>query len=395
MDRRKFLKYSALSSVGSAFVPNFLFGIDKNRKGLNLRKAKLVVIQLTGGNDGLNTVIPFRNDNYYRFRPTIAIPSNEIIPLDDELGLNPKMEKFSRLFKEGYVSIINSVGYPNQSRSHFTSMDIWHSGTDVNRQSKTGWIGNYLNVLDKKSHHALEINNQLSGSLKGKRISGMAVQNVGRIQRILHEHEELLSQEKNFPVGEDNNSFLYQSLIDINQSADYIKKMHSIKSDNVDFPKTKIGEKLSTVSQLIRSEIDTEIYYLSLRGFDSHVNQRKSHDQLLDRYSSAIYHFVESLKKSGHFKDTLILTFSEFGRRVAENGSKGTDHGKGNSVFIIGENLKQPGIFNDYDNLKQLDNGDIPFRVDFKNIYSDIIREWFDENTKGIISSRYKSLEII
>ena len=243
MDRRKFLKYSALSSVGSAFVPNFLFGIDKNRKGLNLRKAKLVVIQLTGGNDGLNTVIPFRNDNYYRFRPTIAIPSNEIIPLDDELGLNPKMEKFSRLFKEGYVSIINSVGYPNQSRSHFTSMDIWHSGTDVNKQSKTGWIGNYLNVLDKKSHHALEINNQLSGSLKGKRISGMAVQNVGRIQRILHEHEELLSQEKNFPVGEDNNSFLYQSLIDINQSADYIKKMHSIKSDNVDFPKTKIGEK--------------------------------------------------------------------------------------------------------------------------------------------------------
>ena len=395
MDRRKFLKYSALSSVGSAFVPNFLFGIDKNRKGLNLRKAKLVVIQLTGGNDGLNTVIPFRNDNYYRFRPTIAIPSNEIIPLDDELGLNPKMEKFSRLFKEGYVSIINSVGYPNQSRSHFTSMDIWHSGTDVNRQSKTGWIGNYLNVLDKKSHHALEINNQLSGSLKGKRISGMAVQNVGRIQRILHEHEELLSQEKNFPVGEDNNSFLYQSLIDINQSADYIKKMHSIKSDNVDFPKTKIGEKLSTVSQLIRSEIGTEIYYLSLRGFDSHVNQRKSHDQLLDRYSSAIYHFVESLKKSGHFKDTLILTFSEFGRRVAENGSKGTDHGKGNSVFIIGENLKQPGIFNDYDNLKQLDNGDIPFRVDFKNIYSDIIREWFEENTKGIISSRYKSLEII
>ena len=395
MDRRKFLKYSALSSVGSAFVPNFLFGLNEKLEGSALRKPKLVVIQLTGGNDGLNTVIPFRNDQYYRSRPTVAIPSNDIIRLDDELGLNPKMEKFSRLFKEGCVSIINSVGYPNQSRSHFASMDIWHSAADVNKQSKTGWIGNYLDVLDKKSHHALEINKQLSGSLKGKNISGMAVQNVGRIQRILHEHDNLLHRSNQFPAGEDNNSFLYQSLININQSADYIKDAHTIKTDNVDFPKTKIGENLSTVSQLIRSGIDTEIYYLSLRGFDSHVNQRKSHDQLLDRYSSAIYHFVESLKKSGHFKDTLILTFSEFGRRVSENGSKGTDHGKGNSVFIIGEHLKQPGIFNDYDDLKRLDNGDIPFKVDFKNIYSDIISEWFKESTKGIISSRYKSLEII
>ena len=184
MDRRKFLKYSALSSVGSAFVPNFLFGLNEKLEGSALRKPKLVVIQLTGGNDGLNTVIPFRNDQYYRSRPTVAIPSNEIIRLDNELGLNPKMEKFSRLFKEGYVSIINSVGYPNQSRSHFASMDIWHSGADVNKQSKTGWIGNYLDVLDKKSHHALEINKQLSGSLKGESISGMAVQNVGRIQRI-------------------------------------------------------------------------------------------------------------------------------------------------------------------------------------------------------------------
>ncbi|MDH3321550.1 MAG: DUF1501 domain-containing protein [Flavobacteriaceae bacterium] len=397
MKRRAFVKNTTLGAVGTLFIPQFLRSMDL--VGLDKRTSfkKLVVIQLSGGNDGLNTIVPIENDIYHRLRPKISVSKTDTIKINDELGFNPALEQFNKLYKDGLVSVINSVGYPNPNRSHFRSMDIWHTATNSNEYSKTGWLGKYMDAYCDNSHSMLEIDSQLSLSLHGNIRNGLAVKNSFSLHKSLNDNyfRHIIESAEASDLHEDNQGYLYKTLIQTNQSAKYLAKTHTVKDNNLEFPKSILGTKLGTISQFIRSGFGTQVYYASHNGFDSHVNQRKSQDRLLKDYSDSVYAFVESLKKAGEFDDTLILTFSEFGRRVKENGSSGTDHGKANNLFIIGNNLKKPGIYNEAADLNHLDDGDIAHKIDFRNIYSDIITEWFGKDSTKIISTNFNSLEII
>jgi uncharacterized protein (DUF1501 family) len=395
MKRRAFIQQSSLGVIGSMFLPGFLQGMDNYDLVKGFRR--LIVIQLSGGNDGLNTVVPIEDDNYYRLRPSIAIKKEESLKINDLLALNPALVGLHELYKEGYVSVINNVGYPNPDRSHFRSMDIWHTAVDSHRYSKTGWLGRYLDSYCDSGHAALEIDKSLSLSLRGELRTGLAVTNSNTLRRTMKNpyFNDLVTASSTADLDEDNQGYLYKTLIQTSQSADYLAETHTVKESPGEFPVTPLGKKLSTVSQFIRSGFDTQVYYVSHNGFDSHVGQRNKQDRLLGQYGSALQSLVQSLEKSGDMENTLIMTFSEFGRRVKENGSRGTDHGKANCLFLIGKDMNKAGVYNTGPNLSALDDGDLTYSIDFRNVYWDIISEWFGKDPSQLISQRFDSLGII
>ncbi len=397
MKRREFIRNTSLGAVGTFFIPEFLRGMDLVGIAGQTEFKKLIVIQLSGGNDGLNTIVPFENDLYYNLRPKLGIRKEEVLKINDQLGLNPKMIDFNKLYKDGLVSIVNSVGYPNPNRSHFRSMDIWHTAVDSDKYSKTGWLGRYMDAHCENSHAMLELDSQSSLALHGKLRNALAIEKSDKLYKTLRDKyfRDVVETANSVDLNEDNQGYLYKTLIQTNQSAKYLSETHTVKDNNLEFPNTNLGKKLAQVSQFIRSGFSTQVYYVSHNGFDSHVNQRNSQDRLLEDYSKSVSALVQSLEKSGELDKTLILTFSEFGRRVKENGSAGTDHGKANNLFIIGKNLKKAGVYNEAPSLSKLDDGDISYKIDFRNVYSDIINEWFGKDADQIISKSFNSLGII
>lgn len=395
MNRRNFLKNTGLAST-SLVVPQFLSGYTN--QGFTNNGRNLVIIQWSGGNDGLNTIVPFHNDLYYRNRPSLAIQKNEVIKITDELGFNPIMSDFKKLYDDGLVSIINNVGYPNPSRSHFRSMDIWHTASDSNKYWQTGWLGRYLDEVspsDYQSHTGLQLDDSLVLALRGNKNSGFAVSELNRLRMIInnnflkkiahhHEHEH-----------EENVAYLYKTLIDTQSSADYLTKKSNAYKTRLIYPKTGIGKDLKKISSLIISDANTKIYYINIGGFDTHASQKRQQSRLLREYSEAIAVFVKDLKENSKLDDTLIMTFSEFGRRVKENASKGTDHGTANNLYLIGGKLKKPGFFNEAPNLSTLDNGDLIYSVDFRKIYASILEKWMNVDSKNVLTKKFQPLNLI
>lgn len=397
MDRRKFLKNSALAS-SVFFVPSFLKAfenVDLCSYGYN----KLVVIQLSGGNDGLNTIVPYRNDIYYKARPKIAIPKNEVIKLNDEIGLHKKLQPLKRLYDQGDLSIINNVGYPNPNRSHSRSSDIWHTASDSNKYLKSGWIGRYLDFYGKHTHQAIEIDDSLSIMLQGERRNGIATRSASFLYKGLHESNfnKILAYQNSKHLNEHNLGYLYKTMIDAKSSATYLYEKTQNYSSTQDYPtKNPLANQLKTIAQFINSGINTKVYYANLVGFDTHAGQVNTQDRLLDLYANSVAAFVKDLKRNNTFKNTLILTFSEFGRRVKENAANGTDHGAANNVFVIGENLKKQGLYNDLASLSDLDaNGDVKYEIDFRTIYATILKKWLKVDASKILNSSFSSLDFI
>lgn len=403
MHRRSFLKTSALATSGTLLVPQFLQSCTPavaNNQG----QRKLVVIQLSGGNDGLNTIIPFNNDIYYQQRPQLAIPKNEVIRLTDELGLHPSLQPLQRLYDQGWLGIYNAVGYPNPVRSHFRATDIWQTASGANQFWTTGWIGRYLDAQCKahkcSAHHAIEVDDTLSLTLKGKDVKGLAVQKPKKLYQALQKqtlqtaihHQNAAKHHDNHP----NVAYLYKTLVETNASAQYIYEQAKISRHTTDYPKNPLGRQLKTVAQMMASGLDTQIYYVSFSGFDTHANQLNQHARLLKVYADSASVFMEDLQRSGLLNDTLVMTFSEFGRRVTQNASRGTDHGTANQVFLMGGNLKRQGFYNAAPNLAQLDErGDIRFQLDFRNIYATILKQWLGVNDQAILQERFRYLDFV
>lgn len=394
MNRRNFLRNTGLASA-TLFVPQFLSGFNQKRLIANGRN--LVIIQWSGGNDGLNTVVPYHNDIYYKNRPTLAISKKEVLKLNDELGLNPQMTGLKSLYDEGLVSIINNVGYPNPDRSHFRSMDIWHTASDSSEYWTTGWLGRYIDEACKNcdAHAAVEIDDSLVLALKGYEKSGFAVSNPTQLkqtvrnpflEKIAHHHDH---------EHEENVEYLYKTLIDTQASADYLANQIRIYKSKIKYPLTPIANDLKKIAQLIVANTDTKIYYVNIGGFDTHVFQKNQQNRLLKQYSEAINTFVKDLKQNQKLDDTLIMTFSEFGRRVKQNASQGTDHGKANNVYFIGGKLDKPGIFNENPNLSNLDNGDLIYSIDFRKIYASILKDWLDVSSIAVLKNNFEALKLI
>jgi len=396
MDRRKFLKQSSLAS-SLFFVPSFVRAFEDVAIH-SLGYKRLVIVQLSGGNDGLNTVIPFRNDLYYKNRPSLGIAKNDVIPLNDELGLNNYLTPLKNLYDQGYLSIINNVGYPNPVRSHFRSMDIWQTASDANNYSQTGWIGRYLDHYGKNPYAAIEIDDSLSLTLKGETLNGIATQNPRSLYNLSNDPylKKLQKHQYDAHLSEHNLGYLYKTMIAAQSSAKYIYETSKTVSALKDYPNNGFGKQLKTTAQFINSHIDTRVFYTSLNGFDTHVNQLNVQKRLLSNYAESMSVFVDDLKANNTFKDTLILTFSEFGRRVKQNANVGTDHGTANNVFVIGENLKTQGIYNGAPNLSDLDeNGDLKFEIDFRRIYATVLNKWLNVDDSQVLNKSFQPLDFI
>lgn len=396
MNRRTFIKQSSLAS-SLFFVPSFVKAFEdiaSNRLGYK----RLVIIQLSGGNDGLNTVIPYRNDIYYKERPTLAIAKNELIKLNDDVGLNSSLAPLKRLYDNGHLCIINNVGYPNPVRSHFRSMDIWQTATDSNKYLQTGWVGRYLDNYAENAYAGIEIDDTLSLAMKGEQLNGIATQNPKALYNLAKDpyFKNINNHINDVHLSEHNLGYLYKSMVAAQSSAKYIFETSKTFSSTKEYPNNKFGKQLKTTAQFINSGLKTKVFYASLGGFDTHVNQQNKQNRLLKMYAESMEAFVEDLKEQNTFKDTLILTFSEFGRRVKQNANVGTDHGTANNVFIIGDQLKKAGIYNNLASLSDLDdNDDLKFELDFRTIYATVLNKWLEVNVKKVLHKSFSQLDFI
>lgn len=397
MDRRNFIKRTSLASGGLFFVPQFVKAFEQNTSQFFSNK-KVVIIQLKGGNDGLNTVVPFRNDIYYQKRNGIAINQNNLLKLNDEVGLHKSLAPLQKLYDKGYVSIINNVGYPNPNRSHFRSTDIWQTASDSNQYLQSGWVGRYLDATNSKPYNAIEVDESLSLMLKGNNQNGLAVTNPKLLYQSLKQpfFSGVLNHYNDSHLSEHNLGYLYNTMINAKSSAKYIYEKSNASKSSAMYPKNVFGKQLKTISEFINSGLETQVYYAALSGFDTHANQTNRQARLLELYADSMEVFVNDLEKNNNLDDVLILTFSEFGRRVQQNAANGTDHGTANNVFIIGKNLKTQGLYNGLPDLQNLDaNGDLQYEIDFREVYATILDKWLQVDDAKILNKQFSKLRFI
>lgn len=393
--RREFIQVGSLATA-SLLLPRFLQAFQQPAMVPPGNKV-VVVLQFSGGNDGLNTVIPVRNDIYYRERPKLGITKDAALRLTDEAGLNPALTAVKTLYDEGNVGILNGVGYPNPDRSHFRSMDIWQSASNSSDYVNTGWIGRYLDAqchgCDKPTQ-ALEIDDILSLALKGETNNGLAFKEPRRLYSSTTDRFFKDINATHRP-SEETADYLYKTMSNTLSSADYIFEQSKLHPSGETYPATGLGKDLKTIASLIFSDINTKVYYVSIGSFDTHVGQENQQKRLFDEINNALMAFTADLKKNNRFDDVLLMTFSEFGRRVSQNASGGTDHGTANNMFFISGGLKQKGLLNAMPDLTDLDQGDLKYTVDFRQVYATVLNKWLGADDAAILGMKFSHLSFI
>lgn len=395
--RKEFIQVGSLATA-SLLLPKFLKAFE-GRTLVPMGNKVVVILQLSGGNDGLNTVVPVRNDLYYKARPRLGIEKSKALLLTDEVGLHPALTGFRELYDDGSLGILNSVGYPNPDRSHFRSMDIWHTASQSSEYWTNGWVGRYLDAQCKgcdKPTQAIEIDDVLSLALKGEQIKGIAVKDPRRLYGTANEKffRDVMKNQVD-EAGDQPVDYLYKTMAETLSSADYIFRQSRMHPTQAEYPKTDLGNSMKTIASLIFSEINTKVYYVSLGSFDTHINQDGQQQRLFREMNDAVSAFVKDLKSNNRFEDVLLFTFSEFGRRVQQNASGGTDHGTANNMFMIGGGLKQKGLINPLPDLADLEEGDLKYKVDFKDVYATVLNKWLKADDLEILGKKYSYLNFI
>ena len=395
--RKEFIQVGSLATA-SLMLPKFLKAFE-GKAMVPAGNKVVMVIQLSGGNDGLNTIIPVRNDLYYKARPRLGIERSKALSLNDEAGIHPALAGFKELYDDGSLGIINNVGYPNPDRSHFRSMDIWQTASPGNEYWTSGWVGRYLDAqcagCDKPTQ-AIEIDDILSLSMKGERMNGIAVKDPRRLYGTAN--EKFFRDVMKSHTGDSHEQpvdYLYKTMAETLSSADYIFKQSRLHPTSAEYPKTELGNSLKTIASLVFSDINTKVYYVSLGSFDTHINQEFQQQRLFTQLNDAVAAFVKDMKANGRFDDVLLFTFSEFGRRVAQNASGGTDHGTANNMMLVSGGLKQKGMINELPDLANLNEGDLKHSVDFKSVYATILNKWLKADDKEILNGTYGQLNFI
>jgi uncharacterized protein (DUF1501 family) len=395
--RRSFIQMGSLAT-GTLMIPRFLKAFEKPALVPPGNKV-VVVIQFSGGNDGLNTLIPYRNDDYYKLRPSLGIKKELALAMNDEAGFNPSLSHLRELNENGSLAVLNDVGYPNPDRSHFRSMDIWHSASDSREIINTGWLGRYLDAQCNgcsRPTQVLELDDVLSLALKGEQSKGIAFQNPANLYGSSQEKFfRELSKQHGDHYAETPVDYLYKTMADTISSADYLFSQSKKNPSTQQYPSTQLGKQLKTIAGLILSDINTKVYYVSLGSFDTHINQAAQQKRLFTEFNDALKAFTGDLRINNRFSDVLTFTFSEFGRRVSQNASGGTDHGTANNMFFISGALKKKGLLNDMPDLNNLQDGDLKHKVDFKNVYATILNKWLGADDKRILGSAYPYLDFI
>ena len=395
--RKEFIQIGSLATA-SLMLPKFLKAFERSPMVPPGNKV-VVVLQLSGGNDGLNTVVPLGNDLYYKARPGLGVGKSKALHLTDEAGLHPVLTSFKEFYDDGSLGIINSVGYPNPDRSHFRSMDIWQTGSQSNEYVSSGWIGRYLDAQCKgcdKPTLAIELDDVLSLAMKGESMNGIAVKDPKRLFGTANEKFfRDVVKDHTHNTSEESVDYLYKTMAQTLSSADYIFKQSRLHPTAAEYPKTSLGNSLKTIASLIFSDINTKVYYVSLGSFDTHINQGAQQQRLFTEMNEAVGSFVKDLKKNNRFDDVLLFTFSEFGRRVSQNASGGTDHGTANNMMLVSGGLRQKGLINAMPDLSDLQDGDLKYKVDFKNVYATVLDKWLHADSAVILGKRYDQLNFI
>lgn len=417
----------------------------------------LVVVQLAGGNDGLNTVVPTRNDDYLRARPTLAVKRGAALRLNDEWGLHPAATGLKKLYDAGDLAIIQAVGYPNANRSHFRSTDIWTTA-EPTKLGTSGWLGRYCDAccsgsdpgphdgaqlaadhvngaqsngkerpdpatalaldvepppaLQGESYLPLTFNPREAGGGGGKRRPNQ--KNANRADDILaklngpdsleahpsamHEHMEAMAARQS-RIGQSGaqqtEDFLQRTALDARVYAERIRDISTTIQNKGAYPQTPFARDLKLVAQLIASDLPTRVYYVKLGGFDTHSNQLQRHPRLMQDLAGGIDAFVNDLRQLGQLDRVALMTFSEFGRRVHENGS-GTDHGEAAPLFLAGGAIKA-GIHGNFPSLapNKLNRGDVPFQTDFRRVYATLLHNWLGANDTKILGGRFAPMDVL
>ncbi len=408
--RREFLRTGASVVALGGTVPAMLMNLAYARAAENDPATKdkiLVVFELNGGNDGINTVIPIGDPNYVLARPTLAIPKNDVLMLDDWAGLHPSLAPFHELYKNKELAVVQGVGYPNANRSHFKSMEIWHRG-DPAGEFNTGWLGRWYEkekMADNKSVVPIVHYSQNRPLLfKSGRAPAISINSIddfypknGKPESVAISKLYKDMKASDVPAmdemghGADGTTALSPDEVimatgqDIVKGTDLIKKMlKNPRAPKVAYPAGRVGQGLAVFAQMIVENSGTKLFYVSQGGFDTHAKQADNHGNLMAGYSQAISAFVNDLKAENRDKDVLVMCFSEFGRRVKENGSAGTDHGAASVMFFAGGGVKG-GMYGKYPKLDKLDDGDLIYNIDFRDCYATVLEQWLGTDSARIL----------
>lgn len=402
--RRDFLQQLAVfSAVGLA--PRFLTAASA--EGVNAIEGfkddrVLVVVQLGGGNDGLNTVVPHGLDDYYRARPNLGLRGDSLLKLNDELALNSKLIDLMRLHDDGKLAIVQGVGYPNPDRSHFRSMEIWQTASESDEFLSRGWIGRYFDncCAGAPRPQAGVAIGERPQAFEGERGIGISTTDPAKFgwnpgRNVDHtEAFKALNQEPLTANG--TLDFLQHTATNAILSSKEVQL--AAERGGVTAPLPGKGKRnapqLETVAGLIRGGLQTRIYYVSVGGFDTHANQVDQHGRLLEQFSTSMASFQAQLEADGTADRVTTMVFSEFGRRVHENGSGGTDHGTAAPLFLMGKHVK-PGLHGATPSLTDLDDGDLKYTVDFRRVYSTLLEDWFAADPAQVLGKKYDRLGLL
>jgi uncharacterized protein (DUF1501 family) len=402
--RRHFLKGGAgLLAIG-ATPPAFLGRAAAAGEG-SVDGRVLVIVQLAGGNDGLNTVIPYGDDAYAKARASLAFAPGVVHKLNDHIGLHPQMAGMKELYDEGALAVLQGVGYPNPDRSHFRSMDIWNSARPEDSFTGDGWLGRALDsgaerFAGKVPALALGTGN-LPLTLVASRTNVPSIRSVDDYTFQLgigsasdHALREKVAREIVGVKGDAKDrdlEFIRRTLETAIDSAARLKELTARYQPAVPYPQTTLAQNLKTVAQLIAGELGTRIFFVSLGGFDTHSRQAGSHAALLGELSGAVGAFFKDLKGHGLDRNVLLATYSEFGRRLKENASLGTDHGAASQMFIV-SGAANGGVFGEHPSLTDLDEGDLRFETDFRSVYATLLERWLAIPAEPVLGGKFESL---
>jgi uncharacterized protein (DUF1501 family) len=431
--RREFLRKTVLTSALSWTVPTFLANTftalqaDAADKATQAATGKdstiLVILQMAGGNDGINTVIPHSNDLYYKARPRIAIPAKDALKLTDHIALHPSLTGFRDLYDAGQLGVVQGVGYPNPNRSHFRSTEIWQTATDSNEFEKYGWIGRYFDAACSGSDPTvgISIGRQTPQAFWAKTPKGVSVDNPQNYrfisengQGVEQSYRQLNEQDMADNSGDSIGAitgaakpqpqhpgsvmdFLERTAMDAQVSSDQIRAISNrAGGGQANYPATQLGNSLKLVAKLIGGGMSTRIFYVSQGGYDTHTNQVPTQARLLKELGDSVKAFVGDMTAQGNMGRVMLMTFSEFGRRVSDNANGGTDHGAAAPMFVVGSKVKT-GLLGRYPSLAPGDlyQGDVKFTVDFRSVYASVLDSWLKTNSEAILGKKFEPLALV
>lgn len=432
--RREFLRTTVLGTAASWTVPLFLertfalMGAEAAAASTQVATGKdspiLVVVQLAGGNDGLNTIIPWADDAYYKARPNLAVPGADIIKLDDYLGFHPELAPFKRLYDQGLLGVLQGVGYPNPNRSHFRSTEIWQTASDADRFERYGWLGRYFDNACQGCDPSvgISVGGDRPQSFHGAHPTGISFTDPTEYQwrgladgggdeffeRLNLPDDDSQDADGSLMAGAsvgavsgsamdqegDHLSFLQRTALDAQISSEQIMEIARRHHSHVEYPGSRLARNLRLIAQMIAGGMTSRVYYVSQGGYDTHQGQQIAHQRLLGELSAAIEAFCNDLREQGNFQRVLLMTFSEFGRRVAENASAGTDHGAAAPLFLAGGAVKG-GLFGSHPSLSDLHRGDLVHAIDFRSVYATVLEKWMQTPSEWVLGQRFPLLDVV